>query len=120
MHRNKVIFCALPLTFFISGKVLAATRTPTSGQSQQVGATAAKQGKATNKGPASAVHVEEVEVRARRASTMASSATKSNTPLIETAQSVTVITRDEMDVRGVLSLNQAIRYAKWQGAFRWF
>ena len=111
MHRNKVIFCALPLTFFISGKVLAATRTPTSGQSQQVGATAAKQGKAANKAPTSAVHVEGVEVRARRASTMASSATKSNTPLIETAQSVTVITRDEMDVRGVLSLNQAIRYA---------
>ncbi|GBQ66599.1 TonB-dependent receptor [Ameyamaea chiangmaiensis NBRC 103196] len=60
---------------------------------------------------ADAVKVEELEVRGRKASTVASSATKSNTPLIETAQSVTVITRDEMDARGVLTLNQAVRYA---------
>nr|WP_231100995.1 TonB-dependent receptor plug domain-containing protein [Gluconobacter oxydans] len=54
--------------------------------------------------------VEKLEVHARRASTLASSATKSDTPLIETAQSVTVITRNEMDIRNVLNLNQAVRY----------
>ncbi|GEB90013.1 hypothetical protein ZMO02_16500 [Zymomonas mobilis subsp. pomaceae] len=53
----------------------------------------------------------QLEVWGRKSSTMASSATKTNTPLVETAQSVTVITRDEMDARGVLNLNQAVRYA---------
>ena len=50
-------------------------------------------------------------MQGRRLATTASSATKSDTPLIETAQSVSVITRNEMNVRGVLSLNQAVRYA---------
>ncbi len=54
--------------------------------------------------------MEHISVRARRMATVATSATKSDTPLIETAQSVTVITRNEMDVRGVLNLNQAVRY----------
>lgn len=60
-------------------------------------------------GKASAV--ERLTVRGQKGATIASSATKSNTPLIETAQSVTVVTRNEMDIRGVLTLNQAIRYA---------
>lgn len=65
-----------------------------------------------DKTKAAAVEDELVEVRGRaRSAVMASSATKSNTPLVETAQSVTVISRDEMDARGVLSLNQAVRYA---------
>nr|WP_246375929.1 TonB-dependent siderophore receptor [Gluconacetobacter takamatsuzukensis] len=59
----------------------------------------------------SATEAEHIVVRARRAATVAASATKSDTPLIDTAQSVTVVTRNEMDVRGVLSLNQAVRYA---------
>lgn len=46
----------------------------------------------------------------RKPSTVATSATKSDTPLIETAQSVTVIDRHELDIRGVLTLNQALRY----------
>ncbi|WP_256940522.1 TonB-dependent siderophore receptor [Acetobacter persici] len=54
---------------------------------------------------------EAINVQGRRLATTASSATKSDTPLIETAQSVSVITRNEMNVRGVLSLNQAVRYA---------
>ncbi|OUJ09695.1 TonB-dependent siderophore receptor [Acetobacter sp. DsW_059] len=54
---------------------------------------------------------EQLTVKGRRASVVASSATKSDTPLIDTAQSITVITRNEMDIRGVLSLNQAVRYA---------
>ncbi|WP_243444032.1 TonB-dependent receptor plug domain-containing protein [Asaia prunellae] len=54
---------------------------------------------------------EEIVVTGRqRASTIASSATKSATPLVETAQSVTVITRTDMDLRGVLTLGQALRY----------
>ncbi|WP_025886414.1 TonB-dependent siderophore receptor [Asaia prunellae] len=55
--------------------------------------------------------VEHLTVHAQKGATIASSATKSNTPLIETAQSVTVVTRNEMDIRGVLNLNQAVRYA---------
>jgi iron complex outermembrane recepter protein len=54
---------------------------------------------------------ERIMVRARKASTVASSATKTDTPIVDTAQSVTVITRNEMDIRGVLNLNQAVRYA---------
>jgi iron complex outermembrane receptor protein len=38
------------------------------------------------------------------------SGTKSNTPLIETPQSISVIGRDELDLRVVTSLNQALYY----------
>jgi iron complex outermembrane receptor protein len=38
------------------------------------------------------------------------SATKTDTPLIETPQSVTVITRDQMDDQGAQSVSQALRY----------
>ncbi|GBR50259.1 TonB-dependent receptor [Neokomagataea thailandica NBRC 106555] len=54
--------------------------------------------------------VERLVVRGRKPSTVAASATKSDTPIIDTAQSVSVVTRNEMDIRGVLNLNQAIRY----------
>lgn len=60
---------------------------------------------------ARAKNVERLTVHGQKGATLASSSTKSNTPLIETAQSVTVVTRNEMDIRGVLTLNQAIRYA---------
>jgi len=60
---------------------------------------------------AAASKTEHLTVRGQKGATIASSATKSSTPLIETAQSVTVVTRNEMDIRGVLTLNQAIRYA---------
>ena len=50
-------------------------------------------------------------VHGHRISTTASIATKTeNHPMVNIAQSVTVITRHEMDVRGVLSLSQAVRY----------
>lgn len=39
------------------------------------------------------------------------SATKTDTPLIETPQSVTVVTRDQMDDQGVQSVSQALRYS---------
>lgn len=38
------------------------------------------------------------------------SATKTDTPLIETPQSITVITRDQMDARAVQSVSEALRY----------
>jgi len=53
---------------------------------------------------------EHIVVTGRKPPTVAASATKTDTPVVETAQSVTVIDRHEMDVRGVLSLSQAIRY----------
>lgn len=91
------------------GKMLAGTglsfksTAPTSVALVQGGTAAAPVGRAKS---------ESVDVvgRARTASTMASSGTKTNTPLVNTAQSITVISRREMDNRGVLSLNQAIRY----------
>lgn len=39
-----------------------------------------------------------------------SSGTKTDTPLIETPQSISVVTRDEMDMRSAQSINEAIRY----------
>lgn len=39
------------------------------------------------------------------------SATKTNTPLIETPQSVTVISREQLNDRGVQTLNESISYA---------
>jgi iron complex outermembrane recepter protein len=44
---------------------------------------------------------------ARRSDT----ATKTDTPLIETPQSVTVVTRDQMEDQGVQSVSQALRYS---------
>ncbi|MBF0892431.1 TonB-dependent siderophore receptor [Gluconobacter sp. LMG 1744] len=103
MHRNR-IFYAIPLSLVMSGEVFAADQNVTPEQSQRSGP------KKTDTAGTQAKTVETLKVRARRASTIASSATKSDTPLVETAQSVTVITRNEMDIRNVLNLNQAVRY----------
>lgn len=43
---------------------------------------------------------------ARRSAT----ATKTDTPLVETSQSISVVTRDQIDQQGAMSLNQAVRY----------
>lgn len=43
--------------------------------------------------------------------TRQASGTKTDTPLAETPQSVSVITRDELDDRGVTSLSDALRYS---------
>jgi iron complex outermembrane receptor protein len=51
-----------------------------------------------------------VRVNAYRTTTHASSATKTDTPVAETAQSVSVIAREELDARGVQNLNEAMRY----------
>ena len=44
---------------------------------------------------------------ARRSAT----ATKTDTPIVETPQSITVVTRDQMDDQGAQSVSQALRYS---------
>lgn len=51
-----------------------------------------------------------VHVNAYRTTSQASSATKTDTAIAETAQSVSVIAREELDARGVQNLNEAMRY----------
>ena len=51
-----------------------------------------------------------VQVNAYRTTTHASGATKTDTPIAETAQSISVIAREELDARGVQNLNEAMRY----------
>ncbi|MCG4272416.1 TonB-dependent siderophore receptor [Acetobacter senegalensis] len=108
MYRSRVTHIIF-LSLLMTGEAMAADVVEKQAPSHRAGGTAAKPAKANPK-----KHTEDpekVEVHGRRLSTIASSATKSDTPLVETAQSVTVVTRNEMDVRGVLNLNQAVRYA---------
>ncbi|MBO9718408.1 MAG: TonB-dependent siderophore receptor [Pseudoxanthomonas sp.] len=51
-----------------------------------------------------------VQVNAYRTTTHTSGATKTDTPIAETAQSISVIAREELDARGVQNLNEAMRY----------
>lgn len=51
-----------------------------------------------------------VTVRAYRTTTHTQGATKTDTPIAETAQSVSVIAREELDARGASNLNDAMRY----------
>jgi len=65
------------------------------------------------------VSLDTIEVQGERASgpvngyvaRRSESATKTDTPLIETPQSVTVVTRDQMDDQGAQSVSQALRYS---------
>ncbi|MQR99931.1 TonB-dependent siderophore receptor [Gluconobacter aidae] len=109
MQRNRIIYTAL-FSIVLSDTAFAADQDRKADTDRHSGRTAV--GHLTHKSMEThAKDVEQIRVRGHLASTVASSATKSNTPLVETAQSVTVITRDEMDARGVLTLNQAVRYA---------
>jgi iron complex outermembrane receptor protein len=66
-----------------------------------------------------AISLETIEVRGERASgpvdgyvaRRSASATKTDTPLIETPQAITVIPRQQMDDQGVQSVSQALRYS---------
>lgn len=107
MQRSRV-FYVFPLSILVTGHALAADLVEKSDHAHRARTSGAK--KAAPQPDANAVRAEKLEVHAHRPATVASSATKSDTPLIETAQSVTVVSRNEMDVRGVLSLNQAVRY----------
>ncbi|AWH21581.1 TonB-dependent siderophore receptor [Stenotrophomonas sp. ZAC14D2_NAIMI4_6] len=51
-----------------------------------------------------------VHVNAYRTLTHTSGATKTDTPVAEMAKSVSVIAREELDARGVQTLNEAMRY----------
>jgi iron complex outermembrane receptor protein len=51
-----------------------------------------------------------VQVNAYRTTTHTSGATKTDTPIAETTQSISVIAREELDARGVQNLNEAMRY----------
>ncbi|AMN48398.1 TonB-dependent receptor [Steroidobacter denitrificans] len=51
-----------------------------------------------------------VIVNAYRVINETSGATKTDTPIAETAKSVSVIAREELDARGVTNLNEAMRY----------
>ena len=54
--------------------------------------------------------VDSVTVTARAHDTVGSTASKLATPLVETPQSVSIITADQIDKLGLQSLNQAMRY----------
>lgn len=54
--------------------------------------------------------LDRVKVTAYRTVTHAQGATKTDTPIAETAQSVSVIAREEMDARGAQNLNEIMRY----------
>lgn len=51
--------------------------------------------------------------------TRSKSATKTDTPLLETPQSISVITRQQMDAQNVRSLNEALRYTPGVAAEQW-
>lgn len=108
MHHSRVL-CAISFSLLMSGHAFAAGQDGTS-QKSGVEKTSDKAREKPNASEEKET-TEHVEVKGRRLSTIASSATKTDTPLVETAQSVTVVTRNEMDIRGVLNLNQAVRYA---------
>ncbi|MCD7098268.1 TonB-dependent siderophore receptor [Stenotrophomonas sp. MMGLT7] len=74
------------------------------------GTAVAEQSPSAARGDADPVDLDAVRVNAYRATTSASGATKTNTPVAETAQSLSVIAREELDARGVQNLNEAMRY----------
>ncbi|CAP57656.1 TonB-dependent siderophore receptor [Gluconacetobacter diazotrophicus] len=95
----------------------AGTKTETKAGTRTAPKTAPKAGTRAaatpRKGPAqdaAKAKEERILVTGRKSPTVASSGTKTDTPLVDTPQSVTVIDRHEMDIRGVLSLSQAVRY----------
>lgn len=59
---------------------------------------------------ADAQTLDTVRVNAYRTTGHTSGATKTDTAIAETAQSVSVIAREELDARGVQNLNEAMRY----------
>lgn len=59
---------------------------------------------------ANAIELDAVRVNAYRTTTHTAGATKTDTPVAQTPQSVSVIARDELDARGVQNLNEAMHY----------
>ncbi|MET0290451.1 MAG: TonB-dependent siderophore receptor [Pseudoxanthomonas sp.] len=73
-------------------------------------ATAFAQASDTTAPRGDATTLDGVRVNAYRTTTHTAGATKTDTPIGETAQSVSVIAREELDARGVQNLNEAMRY----------
>ena len=63
----------------------------------------------------SASSLSEVVITGQHPDDVASSGTKSDTPLIETPQSVTVIDRQDLDLRVVQNLNEAVHFTAGMG-----
>ena len=59
--------------------------------------------------------VDEVVVTGQRPDTQSISGTKTNTPLIETPQTISVIDRSDLDLRVVYNLNEALHYTAGVG-----
>lgn len=66
---------------------------------------------AQNSDTATPADMDTVHVNAYKPAQHLSSATKTDTPLLDTPQSVSVITREELDARGVQRLDEAVRYS---------
>lgn len=64
----------------------------------------------TDAGADDATTLDTVRVNAYRTTTHTQGATKTDTPIADTPQSVSVIAREELDARGVQNLNEAMRY----------
>jgi len=64
---------------------------------------------------ASATPASEVVITGQQPSDVAASGTKSETPLIETPQSITVIDRQDLDLRVVQNLNEALHFTAGVG-----
>ena len=58
---------------------------------------------------------DDVIVTGRQAPDLASAGTKSALPLAETAQSITVVTGDQIEALGLQNLNQALRFVESLG-----
>lgn len=67
---------------------------------------------------AAAPRMEDIVVTATGQST-ATSSTKTDTPLIETPQSISIVTREEMDVRAVATIGDALAYSAGVQAESW-
>jgi iron complex outermembrane receptor protein len=70
---------------------------------------------AADDGAAAAGPVSEVVITGQQPSDFAASGTKSDTPLIETPQAITVIDRQDLDLRVVQNLNEAMHFTAGVG-----
>ena len=70
----------------------------------------AAQAQATPDGADEVTELDAVQVNAYRTTTHSSGATKTDTPIAEIPRSISVIAREELDARGAINLNEAMRY----------
>ena len=70
----------------------------------------AAQAQATPDGADEVTELDAVQVNAYRVTTHSSGATKTDTPIAEIPRSISVIAREELDARGAINLNEAMRY----------